>query len=306
MIHTSRVLLFVAVNFVGTVMLADEPPNVLGKLPADFDVYAVGTYGSPKTLDIQLDDSGHDAVQVDVIVNCPTKPVVIVLTAYEPTVWRVGRTAQTELAGVLVSGYHTQALVGIERKTPHAISSYENKGEFPYFCAYGASRELLAMNETVKKLVGKEIDKFINKPNHGVFNIGAAPENDKEIVYSNELTIKEYVSGPRPLAGQRGLDQLVTDGQLRLATQADIDAWVDKASEKFKRFNPELRVEHYMRAGFTYVVLKECALPDGLYGAHSRAFIVPNGTPFPGGPKCHNTFYSMDGTARGAGNRDGE
>ena len=146
----------------------------------------------------------------------------------------------------------------------------------------------------------------VNKPSDGVFYVGAAPASDKDVVYSDELTIKDYVPTPRPLAGPRGVDQLVKDGKLRLATQVEIDAWADKASEKYKKINPELRVEHYMRVGRTYVVLKELTLPNGLYGAHSRAFIMPKDMPVPDGPKCHNSFYLMDGTARGPCHREDE
>ena len=44
-------------------------------------------------------------------------------------------------------------------------------------------------------------------------------------------------------------------------------------------------------------------LPDGLHGAHSRSFIIPDEVPFPDGPKCHNSFYWMDGSKMGPGGR---
>jgi hypothetical protein len=271
--------------------------SVLGKLPADFAVYAVGSYrGTTDLPDIQLDDSGHTAGRADVVVNQPTRPVILVLTAYDPTVWRVGRTAKTTIAGIIVSGYHAQALIEIDKNTPHAISTHEKKGKFSYFYAYTASPELVAMNESVKSLVGKEIDRFIDQPLKGVFYVGDPPKPSEKVVYSDDLTIKDYVDPNRPLAGQKGLERLVKEGKLRLATQADIEAWVGKASEKYKRFNPGLRVSHDMDVGHTYVVLKELTLPNGLYGAHSRSFIVPEGVPFPKGPKCNNQFYFMNGT----------
>ena len=80
-----------------------------------------------------------------------------------------------------------------------------------------------------------------------------------------------------------------------------VTAW---ASEKYKRFNPELRVKTYMRVGRSYVVLDKLTLPNGLFGAHSRAFIIPDDVPFPTGPRCHNTFYKMNGTATGPGARE--
>ena len=134
---------------------------------------------------------------------------------------------------------------------------------------------------------------------------GSPREIEAEIVYSNELTISDYATVSRPLAGQRGVDEIVKDGKLRLATQAEIDAWAEKASEEYKRFNPDLRVEHRMRKGRTYIALNEFVLPNGMYGANSRAFIIPNDLPVPTGPMCHNTLYFMDGTAQGPGLGDG-
>ena len=111
-------------------------------------------------------------------------------------------------------------------------------------------------------------------------------------------------SKPRPIAGQAALDELVGDKKLRLATSADIEAWVKKASEPYKKFNDDLRVTPRMLLGRTYVVLEELVLPDGLYGGHSRSFILPEGVPFPGGPAGHNSFYSLKtGEGQGPGAR---
>lgn len=277
--------------------------GVLGKLPDNFVVHAVGTYnGTNELKGVQLDNSGHRVAQAEVVVNVPDKPVVLVLTAYDPTVWRVGRTKDTTVAGVIVSGYHGQALIGIPKQTPHVVSTHMNKGAFQYFYAHNASPELFKMNDAVKGLVGREIDRLEFRPTRGVFYVGAPPKDAGAVIYSDELKLEDQARPAAVVAaapaGEDGLQKLVKDGKLRLATQADIDAWVDKASEKYKRFNPELRIETRMRPGRTYVVLAPLTLPDGLFGGHSRSFIVPDGVPFPDGPTAHNTFHLMDGTER--------
>lgn len=298
MIRTLSALMF-ALLVITSVTVANDQ-NVLGELPDEFRVYAIGTYKGTLPLDIQLDDSGHTVTQVDVLVNKTDKPVVLVLTAYDPVVWRVGRTKNTKIAGVLVSGYHGQALIGIDKNTPHAISSHEEKGDFPYFYASRASRRLSQMNGTVKQLVGREIDQFDNKPTNGVFYIGNRP-NVANVIFSKDLKIDGYIKPDRPLAGQPALAKLVQQKKLRLATKADIAAWVTKVSEKYQRFNPKIRFETHMQVGRTYVVLGKLTLPDGLYGGHSRDFIIPDEVPFPSGPRCHNSFYKMDGTSIGPG-----
>lgn len=53
------------------------------KLPTDFSVFAAGAYSGRK-ISFQIDQSGHDGTQIDVAVNSPNKPVVLMLGAYEP------------------------------------------------------------------------------------------------------------------------------------------------------------------------------------------------------------------------------
>jgi hypothetical protein len=287
--------------------------TIFGQLPKDCTVQAVGTYHATADVnDVQLDRSGQRVRQAEVVVNVTDRPVVLVLTAYEPTVWRVGLTAKTKLVGVIVSGYHGQALLGVPKQIPHVVSSHEAGGPFKPFYAYGASPALLAMNRAVKRLVGQEIDHFEFRPTRGVFNVGPAPKIPAEVIYSDELKASDFADQPKPIVapqpdgalkpaaiGQQGIDQLVKDGKLRLATPDEVNAWIDKASEKYRRFNPELRVEPSIVMRWTYVVQGPLTLPDGLTGAHKRDFIVPEGAPEPRGEKGHCTFFYADGTARG-------
>ena len=325
-IFSAITILFVCTSSV----LADDP--VFEKLPSNFSVYAVGTYKGTTPVDVQLDDSGHTVTQATVFVNKPNQSVVLVLSAYDPVLWRVEHTKDTKIAGILVSGYHGQALVGVDEKIPVAISSHQERGEIPYFYATGASEKLISMNNIVKKIVGQEIDQFYNKPTRGKFYIGDEPKqfelDGERIVFSDKLKTGKALETSQTLTSQSttvmlaaqnkpqlvkkidrvaklakssvsqlALDELVTQKKLRLATSDDITAWVEKASKKYARFNPDLRVETTMQVGRTYVVLEQVELPNGLFGAHSRNFIIPNDVPFPTGPRCHNRFFKMDGTA---------
>jgi len=285
----------------------------LGPIIENFKIEAVGIYKGDVTLgNVKLDDSGHTVRQAEVIVNSPEQPVVLVLTAYDPTIWRVGRTKGTEIAGIMVSGYHGQALIGPEKSIPVQISAYKKKGEFKSFWADSANRKLLKMNNQLTKMFGREISRFHIRADvvDGKFYVGEQPELG-DVLYSDDYTLEEYKidenkpaelnqPGARPLsASQIALNKLVAEGKLRLATSVEIKAWITKASEPFKRFNPKLQVKPHMSVGRTYVVLAECELPNGLHGAHSRSFIIPLNTPTPGGPKCHNSFYLMNGKKAG-------
>jgi hypothetical protein len=85
--------------------------------------------------------------------------VILVLSAYDPVVWRVGYTSLSRIARVLASGYHTQAVIGISRDTPLRIISYEQTRGCETFHAYGPQTAAQAERK-IMTLVGRGIDKF--------------------------------------------------------------------------------------------------------------------------------------------------
>ena len=90
---------------------------------------------------------------------------------------------------------------------------------------------------------------------------------------------------------------LVEKRKIRPARQSDIDQWFDKAGlSKEEQANASLYVHD------SFVVLEAIRLPGNMYGAHSKAFIIPDGVPLPKGEPAHNSFYLMkNGTCIGAG-----
>ena len=50
---------------------------------------------------------------MDVVVNYSSKPVVLMLGAYEPTIWNIKWTPTTHIVALLVSGYRRQAVLAL-------------------------------------------------------------------------------------------------------------------------------------------------------------------------------------------------
>lgn len=282
--------------------------SLADRLPKEFDVFHVGTYGGTSELGqiVELDNSGHAVKKVDVLVNHPERPVVLVLTSYDPVVWNVAWSAGSAIAGVVVSGYHGQAALGIPKSIPLYLRTYENRvrgatpDPCPYFYAAQVDRDYPKTANTIASIVGREVTRFIRAPNRAVAIVGGgAPVSWDGRLSSADYQLAEFVvkrtAGEVP-AGKRGLEELVSKGYLRPATSDDIEAWREQASQELRRYDPSARAG-FLRGLATYVVLKPVALPDGLYGGHSVAFIVPQGVPLPSGPRGHNTFYLM-GQAR--------
>jgi uncharacterized protein YecT (DUF1311 family) len=273
----------------------------LDKLPKDFTVRAIGVYRGEIDTDIQL-ESGNETKVIEVIVNEPDENVVVVLMAYDPVVWQLKRTRKSRIAAVIVGGYHAQAVLGIERSVPLLFATHQGRKDCgQYFHAYEAGKDLLQANTAIQNLTGRQIDQLWSSHKGSRVHIGTQPAGDMPLVSSTDYKPEDYTSLPRFPSGQKGIDRLVELGLLRRATPQDLDAWVEKASAQYKRFNPSLAVRRPMAPQGEYVVLGKITYPTGLYGGHSVAFFIPPGVPLPDGTPGHSAVYYMeDGTCRGA------
>ncbi|MBE9608159.1 hypothetical protein INR99_02245 [Chitinilyticum litopenaei] len=265
-------------------------------------VFAAGAY-SGKKQDFQIDQSGHAATRMDVIVNHPAKPVVLMLGAYEPTVWNIGWTPGTRVVGILASGYHRQAVAGFSQSTTVMTSTYDNRGACGYF--YVGSDQQAGLNPLSRKLFGRPVS-MVYPATDGQIVIGAAIPPGARVETSADIRPESYIDRSAPKAGEAGLVEAVNKGILRKSNQADMQAWVDAVARSRPapdtppvagQSKPEL--PRYSNA---YVVLKPFTYPAGLYGAHSAVFFIPRGVPQPQGDPGHSTVYDFN-TLRCQGGR---
>ena len=262
-------------------------------LPADFYVYAAGGYTGRK-LDFQIDQSGHAATQIDVAVNQSAKPVVLILGAYEPTIWNIGWTPKTRILAVLVSGYHRQVIAGLDPAVPTLNSSYDNKGPCGYLYKVDGDDRL---NPLARKLFGRAVDLAYPVPGGGTVVIGERIANPSELVTSSAKTPESFRDRSAPKAGEAGLEEAVRKGQLRRAAPADAQAWAD-AKAGGRRDVPPVAggapVPPPPLPHNAYVVLKAFEFSAGLYGAHSASFYVLKGVPRPTGQPGHSDVYDFN------------
>ena len=91
-----------------------------------FEVFATGAY-SGQSSEYQIDNSGHQAHWMDVAVM-NTKPVVLILGAYEPSIWRIKWEPNTVIEGVVLTGYHDQKILGLPKSVP-VLTTTSQKNE---------------------------------------------------------------------------------------------------------------------------------------------------------------------------------
>jgi hypothetical protein len=266
------------------------------KLPAVFSVFAAGAYSGRK-ISFQIDQSGHEGTQIDVAVNSPSKPVVLMLGAYEPTIWNIGWSKGTTILAVLVSGYHRQAVAGLEKHVPQLNSSYDNRGPCGYF--YVTSDNLSALNPMAKRVFGQPVE-MVFPAEKGRVVVGDPLQSDTKLVTSPETTPTSFYDKDASIAGPAGLEDAVRKGLLRKATVADADAWADAVIQN----SPQRDVPPVAGKGIpkpprpptynAYVVLKSFTYPAGLYGGNSATFIIPKGIPRPDGNPGHSAVYDFN------------
>ena len=266
------------------------------KLPSDFSVFAAGAYSGRK-LPFQIDKSGHEGTQIDVSVNSPGKPVVLMLGAYEPTIWNIEWSKETKILAVLVSGYHRQAVAGLEKRVPLLNSSYDNRG--PCGAFYVSANKLSAINPMARRVFGRPVD-MVFLAEKGRALIGEPLPAGSQWLSSPETSPAAFYDKEAPMAGKAGLEEAVQKALLRKATAADAEAWVDAILQNC----PQRDVPQVAGKGIAkpvpppiydaYVVLKPLTYPAGLYGANAASFLIPKGVSRPAGNPGHSRVYDFN------------
>lgn len=261
---------------------------VFGGLPAGTRVYAAGAYGG-RELGFQIDQSGHQATQIDVAVD-DDAPVALLLGAYEPTVWNLGWSKRTRIVAVRVGGYHRQAVTGLPASVPLQVSSYDNRGACGYFhVESGGAAEL---SELAQRTFALPLTS-IHIAQQGRAQIGRG--DGAWITDSAAPAPQTFRIADSQLAGPAGLQRAVDTGLLRPATRADGDAWLAAQAASAPALPPVIGAPPRRLDAFNaFVVLKPMRLPAGLYGAHSATFFVPKGVSRPSGELGHSTLYDFN------------
>jgi hypothetical protein len=265
-------------------------------LPKVYAIYAAGAYSGRET-HFQIDQSGHQATQIDVAVNSKSKPVVLMLGAYEPTIWNIAWSKGTNILAVLVGGYHRQVVAGLPKNTPLLIISYSNESPCGYF--YVSPDELAQLNPISRRIFGRQVD-MVFLAQKGMVVIGDPLYGDSRLVTSKDTPPDSFFDPNAPLAGEAGLEDALQKGLLRKATAQDAEAWVDALINA----NPKPDIPPIAGKGIlrperprlynAYVVLKPFVYPAGLYGAHLATFFIPIGVPKPKGNPGHSAVYDFN------------
>ena len=296
------------------------------ELSGDFVVYGVdGYYAGSRTLPYPIDDSNLEAHEINIIVNSPSQPAVVLLKSSEPEVYSIQRTEDTELLAVVVDGSSRQEVVGVTEDTPVLISSL-------YHCeddGYLGSNSLESLSERLfarslepnpsdyyaENLVSGELLSEDQKPSDYYADnlvLGELLTEDQDLVISDDIPVESFFDRTAPRVGQLGIEDALKQGVLRKATMEDVKAWVE-AHTKRKESTQEIFPSAEERAAYkaelidelqqgssifdkdnSYVVLDDFTYPAGLYSGE-LFFFVSQGVNKPSGDPGFSSVHDSSG-----------
>jgi hypothetical protein len=264
-------------------------------LPQDFYVYAGGGYSGSKQY-IQIDQSGHEATEMNTFISIEDKPIVLILSAYEPTVWQIKYTKKTKIIAVYLSGHHRQIITGLPKTTLLLQSDYVSYCKSSHIVSEDRLKNL---NSVSQELFNKNVD-MVYFAKNGEITIGNRQDGNDYISYNAKST-KSFHDKTKPLAGPMGIKEATKQGILRPATKEDYKPVYDYLRRNDPPVIGRNNTDTYMPYN-AYVIEKKFVLPAGLYGAHSVNLLLKRGVSFPEGELGHSCLFDLNtNTSYGCG-----
>lgn len=267
---------------------------------AGAQIVAIGANEGGTATDLSIGEQAHDSGIVALAASRTGKPLVLILSSYDPVIWDVRQVPRSRLRAIVVTGHYQSGVVGTRRALPVVFSS--QKAPDPCWAprhAYKGGPDLDSLERAVRSATGRGIDRFYGDYRPTAFHVdgGAAPAPGRA-PQVDDVRAAAVVTRDAVPPKADGIAMLVRQGALRPATPADWAA-VGRMMTKASPTGHLAPIRPSMARG-GYVVLRAVALPRGMYGGHSATFIIPADVPPPRDPGSHNSFYHLkDGRCTG-------
>jgi hypothetical protein len=258
-------------------------------LPKAFHVYAAGRYAGLKQY-IRIDSSGKDSGEFTVYINVTDKPVALILSANEPSVWQIKYTRNTNIAAVYLIGNFKQIITGLPEKTALLNAANVNYCDSKFIVSQDS---LSSLNPLSQKLFGKSVD-MVYFAKRGLITIGEKIDSDNYISFNARATVS-FHDKTQPLDGDMGIRDALEKKVLRRATGDDLIP-VYKYLKKGKP--PANNIGRITDK--TYVIEKDFIIPTGLSGAGAVVFILKKGIPYPKGNLGHSCLFDLNTNKAGS------
>ena len=160
-----------------------------------FDIYEAFIHGGRPAENVYLDAIGNNVGEIDVIVNQPGKRSLLSLHAYDPVIWKICRTKESEIAGVIVTGHRGAAVLGVDLSVPVAINTKEYNPGFNCNDSehYHIKDRLYHIKDPITNFIAMKTTVKAN--DYGIV-IGLPPSNSSELICSSDRKIEDFIVNP--------------------------------------------------------------------------------------------------------------
>lgn len=290
------------------------------KITDDMEIVIAGGY-SGKRLPESIDLSGHTANLMDVYVDNTEKEVVLLLSAYEPTIWNIYKTNETKINQVVLTGYYEQNIKGLDLDVPVlyrdrntikdssciSLSKLQTEKEEKGDGRYRRPSKNTANNFS-NELFGRDINQRIFPKKTGIIFIGNENSYKKNYYQNASMKIEDFYLEDRILSGPDGLEQLVGQNKMKSFNQSqamefltDLKSKAPKKDEDYDYLLGEIQ-KNYLKV---YLVVDDMRFPSGLSAMHvfrndkyrqyrNYLFIIDKGVSLPTGSKGHAIVMDLN------------
>jgi hypothetical protein len=233
-----------------------------------------------------------------------SRPVTLVLSAREPTVWDLTAVA-SRVHGVIASGSAPQAVAGLPASVPVAFSGTPEPGRSSACgvpIAYGNLTGIREQADVVAGILGSRPRRWYGGYDPSSFDIDggrAVRTSTAPPVASVRSATVVRTEGLMP--GGDGIQQLISQGAIRRFSRQDLADWTARGARLEMVEGPFLAsraqdpLAYLGQTTSGYLVLRTLPeLPSGLEGADSAVFVLPRGVSMPTGIG-DSTIYHLEG-----------
>lgn len=240
--------------------------GVPAALPTKYRVLVLDLHGAASVpVPVFISPQASELRYVEVGLHRPELPLVVLVTGYNGLALRLATSPETDLVAVHVQTYYPSVVLGVPeaKVTRTYMRQYVGNDAVTPSCVY---RNIKAQEMAEGFGLKPTETEVLSAEGHDTRFV-----NPQVAILKLQPLLGTFLDLEMPVPSQYGLAVLADKGYLR----------------------PAQSKRQHGGYGQVLEVLKPLRLPEGLYGGHSRTFLLPHGVREPSGDLGHSTLIRV-------------
>jgi len=218
-------------------------------IPDNALVYAARIYRGAQTNQESARGEGRVGL-IRLAVNSPERPLVLILGAYESTVWHIGWTEGTKILAVAASGHLPQTVTGLPKGTPVLTSPFPGEKYIcPYFTDAFDQEKSQNLDEFSQLVTGRVPDTRFGQAESGRILMGPLIPADQPVYTAQKLNPADFDLN-WPL--KSFLVSAVRREQIKPATAFEYIQWVEAKNASAGQEVKTITIPHHLTSETTW------------------------------------------------------